>query len=64
MTYEDLPSPQFTDPRNIHYGQARVIWAKKCGKLDEGWVIPGGWRTQNQFTAHEAAKTINRMMHK
>jgi len=58
MTYEDLPSQAFSDPRNITIGTARIIWASKCGRLDEGWVIPGGWRTQNRFTANAAAQKI------
>ena len=62
MTYEDLPSQAFSDPRNITIGTARIIWASKCGRLDEGWVIPGGWRTANTFTAHAAAKEMARLM--
>ena len=62
MTYEDLPSQSFSDPRNVTVGKARVIWAKACGRHQEGYVLPGGRRTQNRMTAQHAAELMHRMM--
>ena len=52
MTYEDLPSQAFNDPRNVTVGKARVIWANACGRH----------RTQNRMTAQHAAELMHRMM--
>lgn len=52
----------FTDHRNITFGNARVIWAKACGRHPEGYVLPGGHRTTNRMTAQHAAQLMHRMM--
>lgn len=63
MTQEDNPqAPAFNDPRNIIVGNARVIWARACGRHPEGYVLPGGARTTNRFTAQHAAHLMHRMM--
>lgn len=56
---EQQISPPFSDERNITHGRARIIWAPAINALDnlagvahlEGWVLPGGERTQNEGRA-------------
>lgn len=60
--YEHHTAPPFNDPRNVTVGYARVIWAKACGRLPEGYVLPGGARTTNRMTAQHAANLMNRMI--
>jgi len=44
-------APPFNDPRNITVGATRVVWAKATGPHSEGWVLPGGVRTQDRGRA-------------
>jgi hypothetical protein len=65
MTY-DAQETKFTDPRNIE-SPARVIWAAETTTLDgikhpEGWVLPGGRRTTNQFEAMAMAARMAEMV--
>jgi hypothetical protein len=41
------PAPAFADRRNLTVGRTRLIWAKATGPFTEGWVLPGGVRTQD-----------------
>ena len=61
-TSDSHAAPAFNDPRNVTVGKARVIWAKACGCHPEGYVLPGGHRTQNRMTAQHAAELMHRMM--
>jgi len=59
----------FNDPNNITVGQGRIIWAKACCGTSgiahaDGWVLPGGRRTQNEILARAAAATLDRMSRK
>lgn len=58
----------FNDPRNLHVGRARLIYAKKTDittpsgefkELPEGWVLPGGARLQNYEEAQAAARRLD-----
>ena len=49
----------FSDARNITYGAARIIWAKGHGNLQDGWVLPGGARTDNFTEAHAVAVQVD-----
>ena len=54
-------------PKNISQGQARILYAKECvdvsGNLhEEGWILPGGSRTQSFKAAHAAAMHLNTLM--
>lgn len=54
----------FDDPRNINRGTGRIIYAEQTtdrnGKHHpEGWVLPGGVRTQSREVAETAADRIN-----
>jgi len=56
-------SPCFDDWRNITVGKARVIWAPAIMWREiEGWVLPGGLRTQKEFEAQVVAATMDRLM--
>lgn len=55
-------SPIFSDARNINYGEARVIWAPARGYQPEGWILPGGARTQNFAEAHGVAVAMDQVM--
>ena len=55
-------SPIFSDPRNINYGEARVIWAPAWAYQPEGWILPGGARTQDYAEAHGAAVAMDQVM--
>ena len=52
-------APPFTDKRNITIGKARVIYALSTGNLPDGWVLPGGRRTTDQFEARAHAVRMN-----
>lgn len=56
-----------TDSKTIVVGSARVIYAKATSQpgrepQPEGWVLPGGERTQSQVRATEVAIELNRLM--
>lgn len=60
----DSFSGRFDDPRNIHVGNARVIWAKETRPINglprqEGWVLPGGRRTTDRGEAREVAAQMD-----
>lgn len=62
MTDNDK-SPRFDDPKNITVGRARVIWAPAIMWREiEGWVLPGGRRTQDKIEAYRAAEAMDQMM--
>ena len=61
---------RFTNPLDITIGRGRIIWAEALtyeGKhppyqgetFPEGWVLPGGARTQDRALAEAAAKQID-----
>jgi hypothetical protein len=65
MDADSLPA-SFYHPRNISYGRGRILWAKAatcCSGIlhPEGWVLPGGERTQNRNVAQAAAIAIDEM---
>jgi hypothetical protein len=56
----------FYHPRNITVGKGRILWARAatcCSGIlhPDGWVLPGGERTQNRNVAHAAAMAIDAM---
>ena len=56
-------APPFNDPKNITVGRARVIWAPAImWRTIEGWVLPGGRRTQNFAEAHGVACVMDKLM--
>lgn len=63
MKPDEQKAPPFDHPRNITVGKARVIYAPGImGYIKpihpEGWVLPGGRRTQDE---HEARAVCFRM---
>ena len=61
---------QFKHPNDITIGRGRIIWAEALtyeGKhppyqgetFPEGWVLPGGVRTQDRALAEAVAKQID-----
>ena len=66
MTDNDK-SPRFDDPKNITVGRARVIYVRAIRGFDrpiqpEGWILPGGRRTQDKIEAYRAAECLNDLM--
>lgn len=70
MKMNDLPllpdgiAPPFDHPANITNGKGRVIYATEtvdAGGVHhpEGWVLPGGERTQDFHRANAVAHGIN-----
>ncbi len=55
MTTDNQIPASFNDPKNITVGNTRVIWARATEVHSEGWVLPGGQRTQNFAEAHAVA---------
>jgi hypothetical protein len=50
----------------MRFGAARILWAQACTlrngmALPEGWVLPGGRRTQDAAAAMAAAEYIDRV---
>lgn len=62
MNPETYVSPRFNDHRNLTVGRARVIWAPAWAYLAEGWVLPGGRRTENFAEAHAVAIRMDQLM--
>lgn len=58
---EFSPALPFVDHRNIVVGKARVIWARAVDHRPEGWVLPGGLRTDNFAEAHGVAVRMNEL---
>ncbi len=56
-------APRFDDWRNITVGKARVIWAPAImWRTIEGWVLPGGRRTQQLADAQAVAAAMDKLM--
>ncbi len=60
-------APRFDHPENITVGKARVIYALAVIGFSkviypEGWVLPGGRRTQDKIEAYRAAEAMDQMM--
>ncbi len=56
-------APRFDDWRNITIGRARVIWAPAIMWREiEGWVLPGGRRTQQLADAQAVAAAMDKLM--
>lgn len=60
-------APPFDHPRNITVGKARVIYAMPVTedfaiKHPEGWVLPGGRRTQDYLEAYSMAVRMDKEM--
>lgn len=54
----------YMDGRNIQIGHGRILWgtATETGNrkvYQEGWVLPGGFRTRDEDEARAWAKWIN-----
>lgn len=54
----------FDDKRNVTVGVGRVIYARSSMDRDgryfpEGWVLPGGARTDNHERAYAVARAID-----
>lgn len=61
---EGAPPAHFHDPRNISRGYGRVIWATATTDAQgiyhpEGWVLPGGVRTNVRARAEAVADRIH-----
>ncbi len=54
----------FVDKRNIAVGKTRVIWARATDSQAEGWVLPGGARTQDRARAYEVAVQLDALAQK
>ena len=61
-TYDMQPAPPFSDYRNIQIGTTRVIWAPATGPHFEGWVLPGGQRTQDYGRAMACAAQMESLV--
>ena len=58
MTDNDK-SPRFDDPKNITVGRVRGF---DRPIQPEGWILPGGRRTQDKIEAYRAAEAMNQMI--
>lgn len=61
---EGAAPAQFNDPRDISRGYGRVIWATATTDArgiyhPEGWVLPGGIRTNVRARAERVADRIH-----
>jgi hypothetical protein len=59
-------SAVFIHKNNITVGNGRVLWAKAAAGTSgiphpEGWVLPGGARTQDRDVAHAAAAALDEL---
>jgi hypothetical protein len=57
-------SLMFHHKNNITCGKGRVLWARGCTDASgnahhEGWVLPGGARTQDERVATAAALLLD-----
>jgi hypothetical protein len=65
--FDDTIAPAvFDHPNNITIGTGRILWAKACTDTcgnahAEGWVLPGGRRTQNEVDARATALKLDQM---
>jgi hypothetical protein len=55
---------EFHHANNLQYGRGRLLWAVALHRdngtqLPEGWVLPGGRRTQDAEEALRAAQYID-----
>jgi hypothetical protein len=55
---------EFHHANNLQYGRGRLLWAGALHRdngtqLPEGWVLPGGRRTQDAEEALRAAQYID-----
>lgn len=55
---------EFYHANNLQYGRGRLLWAGALHRdngtqLPEGWVLPGGRRTQDAQEALRAAQYID-----
>jgi hypothetical protein len=55
---------EFHHANNLQYGRGRLLWAGALHRddgtqLPEGWVLPGGRRTQDAQEALRAAQYID-----
>ena len=60
-------APPFNHPLDMTVGKARVIYAQAVIGFSkviypEGWVLPGGRRTQDKIEAYRAAEAMDQMM--
>ena len=60
----DTSRAEFHHANNLQYGRGRLLWARALNKddgtqLPEGWVLPGGRRTQDAEEALRAAQYID-----
>ena len=65
----DTARVQFYHDNNLKYGCGRVLWATALHRddgtqLPEGWVLPGGRRTQNLEEALHVAQQIDSISRK
>ncbi len=63
----DAAAPPLDHKHNLNIGRARLIWADACMPLNrpvcpEGWVLPGGERTNNRDRAMRVAKNMDRLL--
>lgn len=60
----DTSRAEFHHANNLQYGRGRILWAQALNRddgtrLTEGWVLPGGRRTQDAEEALRAAQYID-----
>jgi len=64
---ERAPENPFFHPNNLRMGRGRILWGaattlRDGTHLQEGWVLPGGRRTQDASVAIAAANYIDGAM--
>ena len=65
----DTARAEFHHANNLQYGRGRLLWAGALHRdngtqLPEGWVLPGGRRTQDATEALEVAQYIDSISRK
>jgi hypothetical protein len=57
-------SEVYYHPQNLEVGLGRILWGTATEvngiHYPQGWVLPGGRRTQSESIARQAAEYINR----
>lgn len=66
MHEEGRTPASFHHPKNISVGRGRILWAASATCISgihhpEGWVLPGGARTNSSEVAHQVTLEIDLM---
>lgn len=62
VAFEPQSEARFDHPKNINYGQARVIYAMPVAYRPLGWVMPGGMRTTDYSEAYACAVRMDALL--